>query len=59
MQFLIVKGEPTADELIAIEAAMAHHKREELMPVIRRSTFGLPQLRKPLNNNYRFGARTN
>lgn len=59
MRFVIVKGKPTAEELIAIEAAMALHKREELTPVIRRSAFGLPQLRKPLNNNFRFITRTN
>ncbi|TRZ58020.1 MAG: hypothetical protein D4S00_01510 [Streptomycetaceae bacterium] len=59
MRFEIVNGKPTADELIAIEAAMALHKREELTPVIRRSAFGLPQLRKPLNNHFRFVTRTN
>lgn len=59
MQFSITKGEPTADELVAIEAAMSVHKREELEPVIYRSAFGRPQLRKPMNNNFRFGARTN
>lgn len=59
MQFSITKGEPTADEFVAIETAMSVHKREELEPVIYRSAFGRPQLRKPMNNNFRFGARTN
>ncbi|CAB4705576.1 unannotated protein [freshwater metagenome] len=59
MNFIITKGQPTAQELVAINAAMAQHKREELEPVIRRSAFGLPQLRKPFNNNFRFGARSN
>ena len=36
MRFEITKGVPTPDELAAIEAAMAVHKREELKPVIRR-----------------------
>jgi hypothetical protein len=58
MEYRIVKGEPTAEELTAIEYAMALHKREELVPVIRKSAFGLPQLRKPLQRNFRFG-RTN
>lgn len=58
MEYRIVKGEPTAEELAAIEYAMSLHKREELVPVIRKSAFGLPQLRKPLHTNYRFG-RTN
>lgn len=55
MNYSIVKGEPTVDEAIAIEFAMSHHKREELVPVIRKSLFGRPQLRKPLNDNFRFG----
>ena len=59
MHFVVVKGKPTADELIAIEAALTLHKREELTPVIRRSAFGLPQLRKPLNSHFRFVTRTN
>lgn len=57
MEYRILKGEPTAEELTAIEHAMALHKREELVPVIRKNAFGLPQLRKPLHNNFRFGQR--
>lgn len=55
MEFSIIKGEATAEELMAIEHAISRHKREELVPVIRKSTFGRPQLRKPLNKNFRFG----
>jgi hypothetical protein len=55
MNYTIVKGEPTAEEAIAIEFAMSHHKREELKPVIRKSAFGAPQLRTPLNKNFRYG----
>jgi hypothetical protein len=57
MEYSIIKGEPTTEELTAIEYALSLHKREELVPVIRKSTFGLPQLRKPLHNNFRFGQR--
>ena len=57
MRFEITKGVPTPDELAAIEAAMAVHKREELKPVIRRSVYGLPQLRQPLPHQITFGAR--
>ena len=57
MRFEITKGVPTPDELAAIEAAMALHKREELKPVIRRSVYGLPQLRQPLPHQITFGAR--
>ncbi len=57
MRFEITKGVPTPDELAAIEAAIALHKREELKPVIRRSVYGLPQLRQPLPQQITFGAR--
>ncbi len=57
MRFEIIKGVPTPDELAAIEAAMAVHKREELKPVIRRSVYGLPQLRQPLPQQITFGVR--
>ncbi len=57
MQFEITSGNPTPEELAAIEAVMAQHKREELMPVIRRSLYGSPQLRRPLAHQITFGAR--
>lgn len=59
MRFTITKGDPTKDELVAIEFALSLHKREELIPVIRRSLFSTPQLRKPLNDTFRFGRRGN
>jgi hypothetical protein len=57
MQFEITSGNPTPEELAAIEVVMAQHKREELKPVIRRSVYGLPQLRQPLLHQITFGAR--
>jgi len=57
MQFEITSGNPTPEELAAIERALAQHKREELTPVIRRSVYGLPQLRQPLPHQITFGAR--
>ena len=59
MGFSITKGEPTPQELVAIQAAIAQHKREELQPVIRRSVYGLPQLRQALPHQITFGARKN
>jgi len=38
---------------------LAQHKREELKPVIRRSVYGLPQLREALPHQITFGARKN
>lgn len=57
MQFEIKSGNPTPEELAAIKAVIAQHKREELIPVIRRSVYGLPQLRQPLPHQITFGAR--
>ena len=59
MNFSIINGDPTPEELAAIHAAMAQHKREELKPVIRRSVYGLPQLRQGLPHQITFGARKN
>ena len=59
MEFSIIKGDPTAQELEALNAALSQHKREELKPVIRRSVYGLPQLREALPHQITFGARKN
>jgi hypothetical protein len=59
MEFSIIKGDPTAQELEVLKTALAQHKREELKPVIRRSIYGLPQLRQGLSNKITFGARKN
>ena len=59
MEFSIIKGNPTAQELEALKTALAQHKREELKPVIRRSIYGLPQLRQGLSHKITFGARKN
>jgi len=57
MKFEITSGNPTPEEIAAIEAVMSQHKREELKPVIRRSLYGRPQLRQPLPHQITFGAR--
>jgi len=57
MKFSVTSGNPTEDELLALQEILAHHKPVELRPVIKRSVFGLPQLRQPLPNQVTFGAR--
>ena len=57
MEFSIIKGDPTPQELEVLKTALAQHKREELKPVIRRSIYGLPQLRQGLSNKINFSAR--
>jgi len=48
VKYDIVLGQPTADELAAIEFAMSHHKLEELKPVVKRSVWAKPILRSAL-----------
>ncbi len=59
MKFSITSGKPTDEELLALKAAIDHHKVQNLVPVIKRSIFGLPQLRQPLPRKITFGARRN
>lgn len=57
MKFTVTSGNPTEDELIALKAVLATQKPIELKAVIKRSIFGLPQLRQPLPHQVTFGAR--
>lgn len=50
MNFTITKGTPNADEINAIESAL---KARKSAPVIRRSSWGKPQLRSELVKNRR------
>jgi hypothetical protein len=57
MKFTVVAGNPTPEEILAIQAVLANHKAVDLKPVIKRSVFGVPQLRQPLPHQITFGAR--
>lgn len=57
MKFTVTTGNPSPEELAALEAILKNHKLVELKPVIKRSVFGLPQLREPLAHQITFGAR--
>ncbi|MEY3973523.1 MAG: hypothetical protein RJA71_835 [Actinomycetota bacterium] len=57
MKFTVTAGKPTPEELLALQAVLSNHKAVELKPVIKRSVFGLPQLRQPLPHQITFGAR--
>jgi uncharacterized protein YukJ len=59
MKFTITTGNPTPVELLALKAALEQHKVKDLKPVIKRSLFGLPQLRQPLPHQITYGARRN
>ena len=57
MKFTVTSGNPTDEELLALKAALDQHKLQNLTPVIKRSVFGLPQLRQPLPHQITLGAR--
>ena len=57
MNFEITKGNPTHAEIVAIQSVLTQLKPRELRPTVRRSVYGLPQLRAPLAHQINFGAR--
>jgi hypothetical protein len=57
MKFSVASGNPSDEELLALHAVLNNRKPVELKPVIKRSVFGLPQLRQPLPHQVIFGAR--
>jgi len=59
MKFTVTSGNPTPEELEAIQEVLIANPPEALKPVIKRSVFGLPQLRQPLPHQITFGARKN
>ena len=58
-KFSVTSGNPTADELAAIELALAPHKREELKPVVKRSVWAMPLMRSQLPQQIKFGSGRN
>ena len=57
--FSVIAGNPSADELVAIELALANHKREELKPVVKRSVWAMPLMRTQLPQQIKFGSGRN
>jgi hypothetical protein len=57
MKFTVTTGNPTPEELLALQAVLVNHKAVEIKAVIKRSAFGLPQLRQPMPAQITFGAR--
>ncbi|CAB4917920.1 unannotated protein [freshwater metagenome] len=56
IRYDIVLGNPTADEVAAIEFAMSHHKHEILKPVVKKSVWSKPILRSALPQHIKFGS---
>ena len=57
--FTVIAGNPSADELAAIELALANHKREELKPTVKRSVWAMPLMRTQLPHQIKFGSGRN
>jgi hypothetical protein len=58
-RFSVIAGNPSADELAAIELALVSHKREELKPVVKRSVWAMPLMRTQLPQQIKFGSGRN
>ena len=58
-RFSVIAGNPSADELAAIELALANHKREELKPTVKRSVWAMPLMRTQLPQQIKFGSGRN
>ncbi len=56
IRYDIVLGNPTPDEVAAIEFAMSHHKHEILKPVVKKSVWSKPILRSALPQHIKFGS---
>jgi len=56
IKYDIVLGNPTADEVAAIEFAMSHHKHEVLKPVVKKSVWSKPILRSAVPQHIKFGS---
>jgi hypothetical protein len=59
IKFSVIAGNPSVDELAAIELALANHKREELKPVVKRSVWAMPVMRTQLPQQIKFGSGRN
>jgi hypothetical protein len=59
VKYDIVLGEPTMEEVSAIEFAMTHHKHEDLKPIVKRSVWARPILRSALPHHIKFGSGRN
>ena len=59
VKYDIVRGNPTFDDVAAIDFAMSHHKHEVLKPVVKRSVWARPILRSALPQHIKFGSGRN
>jgi len=58
-KFSVTSGNPSAEELLAIELALANRKRKELKPTIKRSVWAMPLMRTQLPQQIKFGSGRN
>jgi len=58
-KFSVTAGNPSAEELAAIELALSNPKREEVKPTVKRSVWAMTLMRTQLPQQIKFGSGRN
>lgn len=59
VNFTILSGNPSNEELAVLTQVMSQHKRVEKEPLVKRSTWAQPIMRSPMPQAIKFGAGRN
>jgi hypothetical protein len=59
VEFTIISGKPSKEELAILTQVLNQHKRVEKDPVVKRSTWAQPIMRAPMPQAIKFGAGRN
>ena len=59
VNFTIISGKPTNEELAVLTQVLAQHKKVERDPFVKRSTWAQPQMRTSMPQSIKFGAGRN
>jgi hypothetical protein len=59
VNFTIISGKPTNEELAVLTQVLAQHKKVERDPFVKRSTWAQPQMRTSMPQAIKFGAGRN
>ena len=59
VNFTIISGNPSNQELAVLTQVLAQHKKVERDPFVKRSTWAQPQMRTSMPQSIKFGAGRN
>ena len=59
VNFTIISGKPTNEELAVLTQVLAQHKKVERDPFVKRSTWAQPQMRTSMPQAIKFGSGRN